>query len=275
MRKKIYFITALLILFISMPILAQSNEPSKTGNSAIPSEEEAKKAEKEAQAEAKKQKKAEDKKKKEEAKKAKEDKKKEAKKEKEPDEDEAGDDEMQEAPPVLHKKYDQNLYMRGDIVAQLKVGAYFPAMIIGLDYKNKSPMNLDIGINLGLALDAYMNNNVKLGGEIGFSTSKGLNDGQMYFIPILFRATYEFHVYSWSFPLGVSTGINILSYKGNMTSVNPVIRPEIGFIYKINQKWGVGFNVSWTITAEFVWDEIEKSRVGHTVEVGLVGQYYF
>jgi hypothetical protein len=183
-----------------------------------------------------------------------------------------GDDNAE--PPTSGVQYDQMLYIKGDTNIQLNIGAFFPLFAGGFNFQHISGLTLKPGFQIGASIDVHWNNNVKMGGGIGFSTASGVNGTQAHFISLFFRAFYEFHIYSWSFPLGGSVGIQINSY-GEQLAINPVIRPEVGAFYNFTSKWAAGATVVWSTTLQPVWKELGKSRVGNMLEVSLCGRYYF
>jgi hypothetical protein len=174
--------------------------------------------------------------------------------------------------PVV--QLDQLLYFKGDTNIAVHAGAFFPLFAGGFNFQNVAPLTLRVGFNIGADIDVHWNNNFKMGGGINFSTSSGINGTTANFIGLFYRAFWEFHIYSWSFPVGGSVGVQIASY-GEWMAVNPVIRPEVGVFYNFTSKWSVGLTVVWSTTLQPVWKNIERSRVGNMLEISLAGRYYF
>ncbi|MGL4524461.1 MAG: TP0733 family outer membrane beta-barrel protein [Spirochaetia bacterium] len=169
---------------------------------------------------------------------------------------------------------DQYLRLRGDMLVIFGIGGFFPTYTHAFDLSDFRGMGLFPGVSVMLGLDIYWDSNFRMGAAVGFSTSKGVNENFVYFLPITFRAIYEFRAYSFSFPLGAEAGISVGSYR-DLLAINPILKAKAGVFWHFSRQWSVGIDFSYWFVPQIVWTDFSKSRLGSVAEAVICGQYHF
>ena len=169
---------------------------------------------------------------------------------------------------------DQYLRLRGDMLVIFGIGGFVPLYTHDFAFGDFRGMGLFPGVSVMLGLDIYWDSNFRMGASVGFSTSKGVNENFVYFLPISFRAIYELRAYSFSFPLGAEVGVSVGSYR-EMLAINPILKVKAGAFWHFTRQWSVGVDLSYWVVPQVVWTDFPKSRVGGMFEAIICGQYHF
>ena len=168
-------------------------------------------------------------------------------------------------------------YTLGDQTFSINAGLFFP-----LFYHDPTPAgdsaiadtNLGLGGTGSIAYDAYLNNNIKLGLEVGGMFAFSPNDNAFGMVPITARGTYEFHFGQFSLPLYLGAGINIITYQENV-NVQFLLKPGISFYWNFNSDWSFGANLVYWWSPEIIFEDHTHDRIGNFLDFTLSAQYHF
>lgn len=167
----------------------------------------------------------------------------------------------------------------GDRVLNINLGTNLPLFFQDLS-GNTSPANLSLGGLLGLDLEFYLNNNVRIGGTLRGTFSGTPNANLLFLVPILFRGTYEFKLWPFSFPVTLGAGINFSAFK---EALQVDFAAQIGgaAYYNVSSQWGFGLNVFYLwvpqiygASSSYTIKESD-SRFGNFLEISLGASFHF
>jgi hypothetical protein len=138
--------------------------------------------------------------------------------------------------------------------------------------------NLTLGGTLGIDLDFYLNDSLRLGAGLQGLVSSGPNSDTLFLVPITIRAIWEFRLYPFSFPVGLGAGFCFTNYESS-TSFDPVLMPTAGAYWNMNSSWSFGLDVSpWIIFQDYLPGgtiPASDSRIGYFFNTTLGAIYHF
>ena len=134
--------------------------------------------------------------------------------------------------------------------------------------------NLTVGGTGYLTYEAYLNNNLKLGMEVGGMFAYSPNTNPFFMIPITAKFGYEFHFGQFSMPIYLGAGINIITYD-DATNVQLLFKPGISLYWNYNSNWGFGGNLVYWISPEIIFAAPDETRVGNFLDFTISAQYHF
>lgn len=95
------------------------------------------------------------------------------------------------------------------------------------------------------------------------------------------RAQYMLRRWPFDIPFSVGLGVAFNSlYIEDVESflyAGPYIKPDFGFFYNINDKWGIGFNTTFWVVSEFYFDNNKKNQSNFSAfwDITLSARYRF
>jgi len=171
-----------------------------------------------------------------------------------------------------------DLYTLGDQSFSINAGLFFPLFFLDLTPESGSSAvaktNLTLGGTGSLIYEAYLNNNLKIGAEVGGMFSWSPNKNPFFMVPITARFGYEFHFGQFSMPVYMGAGINIITYDDN-TNVQFLMKPGISLYWNYNSSWAFGGNLVYWFSPEIVPDNSEHDRIGNFLDFTISAQYHF
>lgn len=165
--------------------------------------------------------------------------------------------------------YAFNRRLLGDRTLLLGLGLDAPLFFQGLDGQIDPSTNLSWGGHLAFDVEAYLNNNWKMGAGVRGKLAASVNGAVMFQVPFLYKNTYEFKFYPWTVPLDLGLGFTLLSYR-DLVRLDPVVQPGIGLFWSQNSTWSYGFRVSYAWIPQFLDGTLrDQSRFGNFLELTL------
>lgn len=124
--------------------------------------------------------------------------------------------------------------------------------------------NLSTGGTLGIDLDFYLNDTVRLGGGLRGKATLSPNNSTLFMVPITFRATWDLKATLFglaaSFPVGLGAGFSFTNFRTS-TSFDPILMPTAGAYWNMSSSWSFGLDTS-------VWAVFQPYFAGGTVPSG-------
>lgn len=167
----------------------------------------------------------------------------------------------------------------GDRALTFNVGLAWPLFYQSLSGSIQGA-NLSLGGMLELDLDFYLNNHWRLGGSLRGSFNASPNGNLLFLVPILFRGSYEFKFWPFSWPVSLSAGMVLVSFK-QAFQMDPALQLAGGMYYHVSSQWGFGLNLVYLWIAQLYgsspWHQIpqEHSRLGNFLDISLGAVYHF
>ena len=165
----------------------------------------------------------------------------------------------------------------GDRSLTIQLGPLFPLAF--QDWGGKTGgTNLTLGGSLAVDLDFYLDDTLRLGAGLHGMASTGPNGFTLFLVPITFRATWEFKLYPFSFPVGIGAGFSFTNYQ-QATSFDPILMPTAGAYWNVTPAWSFGIDSSpWIIFQSYLPGGTipsSESRIAYFVDVTLGAIYHF
>jgi len=171
-----------------------------------------------------------------------------------------------------------DLYSLGDQNFTIHVGMFFPLFFLdptpaeGISAAQKT--NLTVGGAGSLMYEAYLNNNFKIGLELGGIFAYSPNKNPFFMVPITARAVYEFHFGQFSLPIFMGLGINIITYE-DYKNVQFLMKPGASLYWHFNSDWSFGGTLAYWISPEVVPSDHTQDRIGNFLDFSISARYHF
>jgi hypothetical protein len=168
------------------------------------------------------------------------------------------------------------VYGLGDSTMRINLGLFLPLGFMGggesWDWANLTPGGVG-----SIAVDAYLSDNVTIGGELGGSFSFTPNRRTLWMVPIAFRASYILRWYPFEVPLTAGVGMNISKVDDN-PHVDFFLKAGGTFQWNYSSEWAFGLNLFYWMVPQiyFPWSEAgtDATRIGNFLEITLSALYH-
>lgn len=172
-------------------------------------------------------------------------------------------------------KYDHRV--AGDRSLAIQLGPLFPIAFQQFNGSTAST-NLSLGGTLGIDLDFYLNDSVKLGGGLRGKATSSPNGATLFMVPITFRALWEAKINHFSFPMGLGAGFSFTNFRTD-TSFDPILMPTMGAYWNMSSSWSFGLDTSqWIVFQPYYAGgsvPTRDSRIAYFADLTLGAIYHF
>lgn len=174
-------------------------------------------------------------------------------------------------------KYDHRV--AGDRSLTIQMGPLFPLFFQSFD-GSSADTNLSLGGTMGIDLDFYLSDTVRLGGGLRGKATSSPNNSTLFMVPITFRATWEPKVNHFSFPMGLGAGFCFTNFRTD-TSFDPILMPTFGAYWNMTSSWSFGADVSQWIVFQPVYPganglpKASDGRIAYFADLTIGAIYHF
>ena len=169
------------------------------------------------------------------------------------------------------------IYTLGDQTLAINLGLFAPLFFAG-GPNGVASTNLSPGGLGSLAWGSYINNEFKLGVEVGGSFSFSPNGRGLFIVPITASATYIFQAYPYEFPVSAGLGLSF-SRLEELVKVDPFVKAGGAFVWNYSTQWAFGLNLSYWLVPQIYLDGStagsDATRLGNFLEISLSALYHF
>ena len=172
----------------------------------------------------------------------------------------------------------------GDQAFAITAGVLFPLPTYLLNdwpaagfSKGFTDSQLAVGGMGSLTYSFYLSGNFKLGIQVTGSFARDINYNYAYVIPIVAKASWEFHPWSRiSIPVHMGLGMAMTSWNDFFT-IDPIIRPGFGVYFDWNYEWSFGMDMTyWFIPQISTSAEFKNQRsIAGFLDLSLTAEYHF
>lgn len=184
----------------------------------------------------------------------------------------------QDEEPIEAEPQKIDLYGLGDQNFTINAGLFIPLFFFDptpYDSDGAAAVtNLTVGGAGSLMYEAYLNNNFKIGLELGGIFARSPNKNSFFMVPITARVAYEFHFGQFSLPLFLGMGINIITYQEEK-NVQFLMKPGVSLYWHYNSDWSFGGNLVYWISPEYIPADHTQDRIGNFLDFTLSARYHF
>lgn len=163
----------------------------------------------------------------------------------------------------------------GDQYFGIAAGGYFPLTLIDPVTGRSGSTNQDIGGQISLEWNIYLNSFFSLGAETAYIFANTPNDELLSLWPVVAQIGFAPRVGQFLIPVHFDVGI-IFSYYDNSTKIDLLLRGGVGFYWFFNPSWGVGLDVDYYFVPQIYVGPTpppSENRLLNTI-VGSVGVVY-
>ncbi len=132
---------------------------------------------------------------------------------------------------------------------------------------------LFVGGSGALSYNFHFSKWFSLGGTLGFCSSATIGGNVFYYLPFMLRPTAHFYIWRFEIPVSVGLGGAFQAY-ADRSYFGFVVKPELGFFYRINPSWSAGINTGLFILPQR-YEEDRYNYTGVIMDVGLSARYHF
>ncbi len=161
---------------------------------------------------------------------------------------------------------------KGDQYIRVGVGIEVPLFNIGPG-GIETDTNMFLGGTGLIGYSRFLTSRISLGGELAFAFNSTLGQNMYLSLPLTLKGTYEFVMRDFRFPLSVSVGGVLHSYRSRHF-YGPILKPEVGAYYQYSPEWSFGLVTAWNVLPQW-YDNSSDNRVGNMLDVTMNLRYHF
>lgn len=150
----------------------------------------------------------------------------------------------------------------GDWFIKVSVNGGFPIQ----------PNTMNFGLDLNLGFYYFFADFFALGGNIAFAYNPTVGEKVFYCIPFMAEAVFQYTLGKFEIPLFVGFGGAIERHNSNFY-FGMIIKPEIGFFYRINPDWSIGATCGASIMPQW-YKNPEYNYTGYILDTGISVRYH-
>ncbi|ULQ60604.1 hypothetical protein K7I13_04805 [Brucepastera parasyntrophica] len=177
-----------------------------------------------------------------------------------------------EQTPLPESVYEYEPIRVGDQFMRVGLGADFPLFFQSSDGINTTT-NLKIGGTGSIGYSRFVTSRIALGGEINFAFNSTLGQNILFYLPVLFKASYVFVAGRFHIPISVALGMAFQSYN-SVTYFGMAFKPEVGVYFQYNPDWSFGISSAWNILPQ-LYKENRYNRTAHLLDVLASVRFHF
>ncbi len=155
----------------------------------------------------------------------------------------------------------------GDQTFSISAGIILPLFFFGPGDSERwiEPARGHIGLGGtgSLRWDAFINNTMKVGAELGGMFAVTELGRTLVSLPITGTFTYSIRFYPFEVPLHIGAGVNILKLSEDLY-VGPVLKPGASFYWNYNAEWEFGARMEYWLVPEIYFGSDGSLPGSHT-----------
>ena len=124
-----------------------------------------------------------------------------------------------------------------------------------------------------LGYQRFIVSGLTLGGDVSFGYSQTLGKNVFYFVPILFRAGWQFSAGKFEFPLSIGIGGAFENYL-NSSYFGLALHPDAAAFFRYDSSWSFGLHAGLYILPQW-YKNAQQNRTGIIQDIGLTVRYHF
>ena len=146
------------------------------------------------------------------------------------------------------------------------------SLMVNLPFK-PTMSQLHVGGAGSLGYMRFINSNIALGGDVSFSYATTVGNNIFTFVPIIFKAMYQFTLQKFEFPILLGIGGSFENYN-DFTYFGLIIKPEVGVYYRYSPAWSFGATTGLNIMPQWS-QQSETNYTGFIMDFALTARYHF
>lgn len=165
-------------------------------------------------------------------------------------------------------EYTFKMNQSGDWFLKLNINTGIPIM----------PEQLKFGMDLNFGAYYLLASWFGVGGNISFNYNPTIGQKVFYSIPLLAEAFFQLEIWRFEIPLFFGAGGAFEHHSSNFY-FGLVLKPELGFYYRINPEWSVGASFAASILPQWYTHKDESGTytynyTGYIINPGISARYH-
>ncbi|MGI5172953.1 hypothetical protein H0R92_05045 [Treponema sp. OMZ 840] len=154
-----------------------------------------------------------------------------------------------------------------------QAGDQFIILKLNLGIPYRPFKNLKLGGSGTLGYQRFITDGLILGGDISFAYSQTVGKNVFYFVPILFRAGWQFSTAKFEIPLSLGIGGAFENYM-DRSYFGFALHPNAAFFFRYNRSWSFGAHTGLYILPQW-YKNPKYNYTGIIHDMGLTVRYHF
>ena len=164
--------------------------------------------------------------------------------------------------------------IQSDVVYKMnQPGDQFIILKLNVDIPYVPFGKLLVGGSGTLGYQRFIVSGLTLGGDVSFGYSQTLGKNVFYFVPILFRAGWQFSAGKFEFPLSIGIGGAFENYL-NRGYFGLALHPDAAAFFRYDSSWSFGLHAGLYILPQW-YKNTAYNRTGIIQDIGLTVRYHF
>lgn len=164
--------------------------------------------------------------------------------------------------------------IQSDVVYKTnQVGDQYMILKLSVDIPYRPFKKLIVGGSGTLGYQRFVFKDLTLGGDVSFGYSQTVGKNVFYFVPILFRAGWQFSAGKFEFPLSLGIGGAFENYL-DRTYFGLAVHPNAAAFFRYNSSWSFGAHTGLYILPQW-YKNPKYNYTGIIHDIGLTVRYHF
>ena len=151
-------------------------------------------------------------------------------------------------------------------------GDQYIILKLNVDIPYRPFKQLLVGGSGTIGYHRFVTENLTLGGGLSFGYSKTIGSNVFYFVPILFRAGWQFTAGKFEIPLSLGIGGSFENYI-DRTYFGFTLHPDVAVFFRYNTSWSFGLHPGVFILPQW-YKNTEHNYTGIIQDIGLTVRYH-
>ena len=167
-----------------------------------------------------------------------------------------------------------SLQNQSDVVYKMnQPGDQFIILKLNVDIPYVPFGKLLVGGSGTLGYQRFIVSGLTLGGDVSFGYSQTLGKNVFYFVPVLFRAGWQFSAGKFEFPLSIGIGGAFENYL-DRSYFGLALHPDAAAFFRYDRSWSFGLHAGLYILPQW-YKNTQQNRTGIIQDIGLTVRYHF
>ena len=163
--------------------------------------------------------------------------------------------------------------IQSDVVYKTnQAGDQYMILKLSVDVPYRPFKKLIVGGSGTLGYQRFIVKGLTLGGDVSFAYSQTIGKNVFYFVPILFRAGWQFTAGKFEIPLSLGIGGSFENYI-DRTYFGFTLHPDVAVFFRYNTSWSFGLHTGVFILPQW-YKNTEHNYTGIIQDIGLTVRYH-
>jgi len=163
-------------------------------------------------------------------------------------------------------------YKTGSMIFTFKGGTTLPSFIYFFKDNSLNEQRLYTGMgkgdnstklypggNFSLSFEGFTTPSISLGGELGYNFNYTIGETLFSIVPLYFKISYYPVQGKFDMPVSLGLGMSYMKYGDDKSLITLFTNVDVGFVYYINENWGIGIHSGFWLIPELNYKQADRS----------------